>query len=108
LSRGRNDPFLIERFVNLAAHDTRYKTSLPNGFLPEARRFYYDTAQTTMAAPLGALLKITPISHLVFGGDFPFMTITENVEGLQTCGLFNARDLSAIGQGNAVALFGLS
>jgi hypothetical protein len=44
---------------------------------------------------LGALLKITAISHVVFGSDFPFTTITENVEGLQTCGLFNARDLSA-------------
>jgi 6-methylsalicylate decarboxylase len=104
---GGTMPFLIERFVNLAAHDTRYKTSLPNGFLPEARRFYYDTAQTTMAAPLEALLKVIPISHVVFGSDFPFMTIAENVEGLQTCGLFSARDLSAIGQENAVALFKL-
>lgn len=103
---GGTMPFLIERFVNLAAHDTRYKTLLPNGFLPEARRFYYDTAQTTMAAPLSALLKVIPISHVVFGSDFPFMTITENVEGLRTFGLLSARDLSAIGQGNAFALLG--
>lgn len=103
---GGTMPFLIERFANLA-RDPRYNTLLPNGFLTEARRFYYDTAQTTMAAPLGALLKVVPISQVIFGSDFPFMTITENLEGLQTCGLFSARDLSAIGEGNAVALFGL-
>jgi 6-methylsalicylate decarboxylase len=100
---GGTMPFLDERFIHMADRTPKYKALLPNGFLPEARRFYYDTAQVTTAAPMAALTKIIPLSHIVFGTDYPYLTIVENVEGLKDCGIFNARELAAIDR-NAAAL----
>lgn len=96
-------PFLDFRFIREAALD-RYKTLLPDGFLPEARRFYYDTAQAAQAAPMAALLKTVPLSHILFGTDYPYLTIRENVDGLRTSGVFSAADLATIDSNAAVLL----
>ncbi len=88
-------PFLDFRFIREAALE-RYKTLLPDGFLPEAQRFYYDTAQAAQAAPMSALIKTVPLSHILFGTDYPYLTIRENVEGLRTSGVFSAAQLAAI------------
>jgi predicted TIM-barrel fold metal-dependent hydrolase len=100
---GGTMPFLQERFVNLEA---QYKTVLPEGFLAEARRFYYDTAQVTMPAPLAALKKIVPTSHVLFGTDYPYLTMEENVGGLKSAGVYTAAELALIDRPNAVALLG--
>jgi 6-methylsalicylate decarboxylase len=95
-------PFLDFRFVREAALD-RYKTLLPDGFLYEARRFYYDTAQAANAAPMSALLKTVPLSHVLFGTDYPYLSIRENIDGLKAAGVFSAADLAAL-DNNAAAL----
>jgi 6-methylsalicylate decarboxylase len=96
-------PFLDFRFIREAQLE-RYKTLLPDGFLPEARRFYYDTAQAAHAAPMGALLKTVPLSHILFGTDYPYLTIGENVEGLRATGIFTAADLAALDNNAGVLL----
>lgn len=35
-------------------------------------RYYYDIALSTSPAQLGALLEVTPPSHVLFGSDYPF------------------------------------
>ena len=95
-------PFLDFRFIREAALD-RYKTLLPDGFLFEARRFYYDTAQAANAAPMSALLKTVPLSHIVFGTDYPYLSIRENVDGLKATGVFSPADLATL-DNNAAAL----
>jgi predicted TIM-barrel fold metal-dependent hydrolase len=95
-------PFLNFRFIREAQLE-RYKTLLPDGYLPEARRFYYDTAQAAQAAPMGALLKTVPLSHIVFGTDYPYLSIRENVEGLRATGIFSTADLAAL-DNNAASL----
>ncbi len=97
-------PFLIERFVNLAKSPA-FAAQLPQGFLAEATKFYYDTAQTANAAAMSALLKVVPVSQIVFGTDFPFRTAADHVKGLKECGLFSAKDLQAIDRENAARLF---
>jgi 6-methylsalicylate decarboxylase len=100
---GGTMPFLIERFTNLAKSG-RFAQQLPQGFLGEARRFYYDTAQSSNPAAMSALTKVIPISQIVFGTDFPFRTAAEHVMGLKGCGIFSPQDLQAIDRDNPLRL----
>ncbi len=52
---------------------------------------------------LAALLKIAPVSQVLFGTDFPFRPGSEEVGGLTEYG-FTAADLQAIERGNALRL----
>lgn len=105
---GGTMPFLNQRFVQLAARDTNYAALLPDGFLPEVRRFYYDTAQASNPVAMGALLQVVPLSQVVFGTDYPYLTIAENVTALQSCKMFGAAELTAITRENAVRLLEVS
>jgi predicted TIM-barrel fold metal-dependent hydrolase len=100
---GGTMPFLIERFVNLAKSPA-FAPQLPQGFLAEATKLYFDTAQTANAAAMSALLKVVPVSQILFGTDYPFRTAADHVKGLKECGLFSAKNLQAIDRENAVRL----
>ena len=100
---GGTMPFLIERLVNLAA-TPQYAAQLPKGFLDEASRFYYDTAQASNPAAMSALRKVVPISQIVFGTDYPFRTSVDHVKGLKECGVFNPRELRAIEHENTLRM----
>lgn len=100
---GGTMPFLIERLVNLAK-TPQYAAQLPKGYLAEATRFYYDTAQASNPAAMSALRKVVPISQIVFGTDYPFRTSIDHVKGLKECGVFSAQDLRAIERENPLRL----
>jgi predicted TIM-barrel fold metal-dependent hydrolase len=68
----------------------------------ELRRFYYDTAQIANAVTIEALVKLVPVSQVVFGSDFPYRTAEEHVKGLST--RFDAADLKLIERENAVRI----
>ena len=101
---GGTMPYLNWRFLR-EAEKASNKGRFPNGFLPEARRFYYDTAQVANVAPMSALAKLVPLAHILFGSDYPFLTLKENIDGLDGCGVFTPGELTAIGRTNALALF---
>ena len=102
---GGTMPFLMERFERLAGLP-KFAGKFPHGFLPEARKFYYDTAQTSQArgVPMLALRKTVPVSHILFGSDFPFRTAAETVEGLKKNRIFSEGELRLIDAGNVLAL----
>jgi predicted TIM-barrel fold metal-dependent hydrolase len=50
------------------------------------------------------LAKLVPISHILFGTDYPFVAAGAVAKGLSDYG-FSATDLHAIERDNAVALF---
>jgi len=100
---GGTMPYLIERFIRMA-QQSDYAPLLPQGFLPEARRFYYDTAQVANHSTLTCARATIPDAHFVFGSDFPYRSAKEHVEGLEGCGVFNAAQLDAIARGNITAL----
>jgi predicted TIM-barrel fold metal-dependent hydrolase len=102
---GGTMPFLIERFIKLA-RTPKFADKFPNGFLPEAQRFYYDTAQTAngLGAPMLALKKVIPVSHIVFGTDFPWRTAAETVKGLHDNRVFTSHELQAIDSTNVMSL----
>jgi predicted TIM-barrel fold metal-dependent hydrolase len=100
---GGTMPFLIERLVNLAK-TPQYAQMLPKGYLAEAAKFYYDTAQASNPAAMSALRKVVPVSQIVFGTDYPFRTSLEHVNNLKECGIFNSQDLRGIHRDNALKL----
>jgi len=101
---GGTMPFLVERFMKLAK-SPKFAAKFPQGFVSEARKFYYDTAQTSqgLGAPMLALKKIVPVSHILFGTDFPWRSAAETAAGLRDNHAFNDKELRAI-DGNALSL----
>ncbi len=100
---GGTMPFLSGRFLNLAK-TPEFAKKLPLGFMAEAKKFYYDTAQSSNPAAMAALLKVVPVTQIVFGTDYPFDNAAENAKGLLECGLFKSKDLRAIDRENALRL----
>jgi len=94
-------PFLTSRLVQ----QTRVKADprMPDGPLPILRRFFYDVAQGNTPGQLAALLKLVPVSQVLFGSDFPYRPATEAVEGLADF-KFSDADLRGINSENAVKL----
>lgn len=77
----------------------------PKGLIPELQKFYYDTAQAYSPYFLPSFKKLVPISHILFGTDFPLGTGTEAVvKGLRDNGGFSASELRAIERDNALEL----
>jgi predicted TIM-barrel fold metal-dependent hydrolase len=100
---GGTIPYLIQRFTKDARIDARLAKVLPNGFMPEFQRFYFDIAQIARRPPLLALQAVAPMAHIVFGTDYPYLTAAEHVDGLKQARVFTAQELRAI-DANAVAL----
>ena len=68
----------------------------------ELRRFHYDTAQVSNPITMAALVKLVPISQIVYGTDFPYRTAADHTKGLTA--IFNSNDLAAIDRENALRL----
>ena len=103
---GGTMPYLQWRFMRESRNMQRNQANLPVTFEDEARKMYYDTAQAAIAAPMAAITKMIPMNHLLFGSDYPYLTVKENVDGLANCGVFTPDQLTAIGRANTVALLG--
>jgi 6-methylsalicylate decarboxylase len=99
---GGTMPYLVARFEALAK-SPKFAAQFPQGFGAAAGKFYYDTAWTTNPEAMSALSKLVPISQIVFGTDFPFLTIPEQLKGLKDCGAFSPADLAKIDRENALA-----
>jgi predicted TIM-barrel fold metal-dependent hydrolase len=96
-------PFLLSRFQRHEIDAKDSKEKMPNGPLHELRKFHYDTAQGNHAGALTALLKIAPVSQVLYGTDFPFRDGAEVSGGLGAYG-FTAAELRAINRDNALRL----
>ena len=97
-TRGGTLPFLTGRFVRLA--EERKPAHLPNGPLPEFQKFYYELAQGNTPGQIAALLKMVPVSQVLYGTDYPFRDGAEVNQGIADWG-FGADDLRAIEHENA-------
>jgi predicted TIM-barrel fold metal-dependent hydrolase len=101
---GGTMPFLIRRFDKRVRESPEFQPVLPEGFSPEARKFYYDVAQAPERAPMSALKAVAPVSQMLFGTDWPHLTTEEHVTGLKNSGVFDAAELQAIDRDNALRL----
>ena len=94
-------PFLSGRLVRLA-HE-RKDPRMPDGPLPILRRYNYEIAQGNTPGQLAALMKLVPISQVLFGTDYPYRDGLEAADGLQAYG-FSDADVLAVNRGNAIKL----
>ena len=79
------------------------KEFAPNGIEAEFKRLHYDTANATAPASMAALLKLVPVSQVVFGTDYPYVPTGPQDKALHRLGL-KASDVQAIESGNAEKL----
>jgi 6-methylsalicylate decarboxylase len=82
-------PFLTGRFIRLAQER---KIADP---LPAFRKFYYELAQGNTPGQIAALLKMVPISQVLYGTDYPFRDGTEVNAGIAAYG-FSDEDIRSI------------
>jgi 6-methylsalicylate decarboxylase len=94
-------PFLTGRFIRLA--DERKPAFLPDGPLPEFRKFHYELAQGNTPGQIAALLKMVPLEQVLYGTDFPFRPGAEVNAGIAAYG-FNGEELLSIERGVALRL----
>src|SRR5262249_60506065 len=73
------------------------------GPLAILRRYSYEAGQGNAPGQLAALMKLVPVSQVLYGTDFPYRTGLEAVEGLADYG-FSEADLSGINRDNAMKL----
>jgi predicted TIM-barrel fold metal-dependent hydrolase len=96
---GGTMPYITGRFGG-----AQFKQELPKGPIYEIQKMYYDTAQAYNKYTLPTFTKLVPISHILFGTDYPFSRAEVVADGLREFG-FSAGDLRAIERDNALALF---
>jgi len=100
---GGTMPFLAERF-ELMAKGPQYAAKFPQGFAASARKFFYDTAQSSNAIAMSGIKGLVGASRIVFGTDYPFRSAVEHVDGLKNSGVFSEAELRGIDRDNAMAI----
>ena len=100
---GGTAPFLLSRFLHEEKLMKDRAARIPNGVLYELAKFYYDTAQGHHAGALAALLKVAPVSQLLYGTDYPFRLGADVTAGLAAYD-FTAAERRAIDRDNAVRM----
>ena len=78
---------------------------MPNGFIAEARKFFYDTAGAANRGAIASLLELVTSSQILFGTDFPPGGTSRDVARLlEELRLFDTSAMRAIERDNAVRL----
>jgi 6-methylsalicylate decarboxylase len=99
---GGSAPFLAGRIDGGSA---AAKDRLPNGFMAEAKKFFYDTAGAANRGALASLLQLVTSTQILFGTDFPPGGSSREVaQLLADLKMFDASALRAIDRENAVRL----
>ena len=100
---GASIPVLAGRIANGLKARKDLAEIAPEGVLGEFKRLYYDTANSANPPTMAALLQLVPATQVVFGSDFPYVAIAQNVEGFEQLRL-SAKARHAIQRGNAERL----
>jgi 6-methylsalicylate decarboxylase len=97
-------PSLAGRVAALTKFQVKNLPELaPTGIDYELKRLYFETANAAYPPNMAALLKFVPVSQVMFGTDFPYVSVTDNVSDLLKCGLTEA-ELKAIDNETAMRL----
>lgn len=96
---GGTIPFLTSRFVRLA-----WERKMKENPVEIMQKHYYEVAQGNTPGQLAALMKLVPISQVMFGSDYPFRAAKEAADGVVAY-KFSASDQRAIENGNAMKMF---
>jgi 6-methylsalicylate decarboxylase len=92
-----------ERFLVQALGRPPYKDKFTRATVEgELKRFFYDTAQVANPITLAAMVKLMPLSQIVYGTDFPYRTAAEHTKGITE--VFSADELKKIDRENALRI----
>ena len=100
---GGTTPFLLSRFTRQEEEMKEREKRLPKGLLYELKKFYYDTAQANHPGALDALLRIVPVSQVLFGSDYPYRVGADVNAGLAAYH-FSPQDVLAIERDNTLRI----
>jgi 6-methylsalicylate decarboxylase len=100
---GGATPMVAGRLVETLAHRPNAAEVTPSGAMAELRKLYYDTANAATPGSIAALRIMAPLGHILFGSDYPFVKVAEDIEHLQQTQMSDA-DRLAIDRNNAIAL----
>jgi 6-methylsalicylate decarboxylase len=99
---GGTAPFLAGR---VDGQSRGAKDRMPNGFIAEARKFFYDTAGAANRGAMASLLELVSPSQILFGTDFPSGgSSRQSAEQLRNLKMFDAAAMRGIDYENATAL----
>ena len=97
---GGTIPFLAGRIGG-----TRKDENMPNGFIAELKKFYYDLAGAANVGAVSSLQKLVGADKIMFGTDFPpgghMLEASQTIRALK---MFSEADLRLIERDNAVKL----
>ena len=92
------------RWVGEPEDEHERAQKIPNGVEFELKKLYYEIANAYYPPTFAAVHAFAPESHILFGTDYPFLSIPDHAEGLRDVAPSeNAR--RAIERDNALALF---
>lgn len=101
---GAGVPVLAGRMANAVTRSKAIEEKVgPDGVNGTLRKLYFDTANSAYAPTVAALLSLAPLSQVLFGSDYPYLTIAQNLEDMASAGLSPAQ-IRAIERDNALAL----
>jgi predicted TIM-barrel fold metal-dependent hydrolase len=100
---GGTVPVIADRVAQLGRFSPQLKQNAPDGVRAELERLYYETANGFHAPNMAALLKFVKPSQVLFGTDYPYLTVADNVKGLEK--VVHGSTLKAIQTGNAYKMF---
>jgi predicted TIM-barrel fold metal-dependent hydrolase len=99
---GGSAPFLAGR---IDGGSRNAKDRMPNGFIAEARKFYYDLAGAANAGAVASLKTLVSATQILFGTDFPpGGTSLDLAKSVADLGMFTESELRAINRENALKL----
>ncbi len=100
---GGTAPFLAGR---IHRGSLAMKDKMPQGAIPEMKKFYYDTAGAANAGAIASLLQLVGSANILFGTDFPpggsSADVAKELAALKLG--FSEADMRAIDRGNAARL----
>ena len=96
-------PALSGRIANFAKRDKNVEKYAPDGVPAQLAKLHYDTANGFAAPAMAALMAMVPVSQILYGSDYPYFSLEENVEGLAEIRMTHA-ERRAIDRGNAARL----
>ena len=97
---GGSMPFLAGRIGG-----NRKNEQMPNGFMYELKRFYYDLAGAANPGVVASLLQLVGPDKILFGTDFPpGGKMLETSQTIRALKMFSESDLRLIDRDNAVKL----
>jgi 6-methylsalicylate decarboxylase len=94
-------PMVLGRVHQYASKEAMAR--IPHGIEFELSRHYFDIAGTTYPSAVAALLKMVPVSQILFGSDGPYVPIGETISGLRALDL-NDGEVRDISERNALRL----